>query len=1039
MENASRAIEASPDAAVKLQKKRTEAGANSFYVYEDADAGFNHGFPSGVFGSSGLDPNAVARKPACIESVVSITGCSSEDKSKDADATSGGIQDPFPAFATPMFAGLEFQHPEPDIDGHTKEAPHDLAFAATITFEARSPDPSVCISWMFTGQKTETMVENPAPSVTTVVSLPLSMQTFGVVPARDLPLTTNQINRNVATIYESSATLLALLQQQGVSSDQIADAQKIADALNYALYHDNQGDLISTAVWTSDSSGSADWQGSLHNAYMAGDIAISQVTQLPGQTQSVLVSGATALQPGEWIAVYVTGLGSSDVASVSWNGNFTAGDIRIAGFSLSSSSCGQGCIVLDGATGGNSCCAYTVVWGGYTLSVSGSINAVTVSPPGYGGFFVGFSDGGKPGSFREGKSTENNGDIFAAFTLVAPIESARGYTAAASQWQTSANLAGDYVKAILDESPGSIGVAWEFTDQSLVSAFNQISQLQASVPFGDGLELSASTLQDSDKLPHLKECLNTPFQCVPERVRLAATNWAIFAEQEFNPLVALSGSQALSYSINFDNQPSATAPAQQVVVQDQLGSSLDQITLYSYDQAGNLTSLTDAKGKTTTFVYDALVRASQRTLPQGMSASTTYAYDAGGNRLSSTMEPGLATYSYDGMNRLISVTNSGRTTEFSYDYRPTADSQRWPKPPIIAAVPSAGLLHGATTFTLTITGANFIEGVHVFLGWSSAGTPSQFKVDSSTSLVGVSDNPDVALYSLQTRRFSPGSGRWISTDDERPTPVRPLMVRMLDSGGANLTVTSEVDPAAEYQLRDLAEREKPDAPLRPLRVRMLDSGGANLTVTSGVNATAASGLSPSVVPSAPSLHRQNSRRQVFVPSWRSRAWRQRQGWRGSWNMEAYFGGPKDVGLLFNILVAPASAVTSFLTATSNAVLGLFTWSDEAASAHREIDVRLGMFNRKACNRSIRMPASKLLRNYVSLIVVGSGCGRASLPGSSISLALLPGSGVVRRGEQPEVAVLLVRAVGGVVAAHPVGIVDARQDRSASRAWLHGFI
>jgi hypothetical protein len=43
-------------------------------------------------------------------------------------------------------------------------------------------------------------------------------------------------------------------------------------------------------------------------------------------------------------------------------------------------------------------------------------------------------------------------------------------------------------------------------------------------------------LQDGDALPPLGQCLATPFQCIPERVGIAATAWAIFAERGFNPL-----------------------------------------------------------------------------------------------------------------------------------------------------------------------------------------------------------------------------------------------------------------------------------------------------------------------------------------------------------------------------------------------------------------------------------------------------------------------------------------------------------------------
>jgi hypothetical protein len=63
-------------------------------------------------------------------------------------------------------------------------------------------------------------------------------------------------------------------------------------------------------------------------------------------------------------------------------------------------------------------------------------------------------------------------------------------------------------------------------------------QAQTSAPFGDGLGLVASTLPNGDQLPPGDQCLDTPFQCIPERVGLTATGWAIFAEQQLNPLAS---------------------------------------------------------------------------------------------------------------------------------------------------------------------------------------------------------------------------------------------------------------------------------------------------------------------------------------------------------------------------------------------------------------------------------------------------------------------------------------------------------------------
>jgi hypothetical protein len=102
---------------------------------------------------------------------------------------------------------------------------------------------------------------------------------------------------------------------------------------------------------------------------------------------------------------------------------------------------------------------------------------------------------------------------------------------------------------------GANGVAWEFTGQAIEAMryvdqlysdsqfestadfyLGQVAQAQASAPFGDGLGLVASTLQGGGTLPPLQQCLATPFQCLAERVGLAASAWAIFAEQQLNVL-----------------------------------------------------------------------------------------------------------------------------------------------------------------------------------------------------------------------------------------------------------------------------------------------------------------------------------------------------------------------------------------------------------------------------------------------------------------------------------------------------------------------
>ena len=101
---------------------------------------------------------------------------------------------------------------------------------------------------------------------------------------------------------------------------------------------------------------------------------------------------------------------------------------------------------------------------------------------------------------------------------------------------------------------GPNGVAWEFTAQLPValklvdrlygeSAFkedgrrlrSQLLNAQKRAPFGDGRGLVASTMQGGDQLPPYEHCLSTPFQCVPQRVGIAATVWGVFTMLNINP------------------------------------------------------------------------------------------------------------------------------------------------------------------------------------------------------------------------------------------------------------------------------------------------------------------------------------------------------------------------------------------------------------------------------------------------------------------------------------------------------------------------
>ncbi len=139
-------------------------------------------------------------------------------------------------------------------------------------------------------------------------------------------------------------------------------------------------------------------------------------------------------------------------------------------------------------------------------------------------------------------------------------------------------------------------------------------------------------------------------------------------------------------------------------------------TSYGYDLAGNLTSRTDANSHTTTYSYDADGRKTETTSPLGQTWTSTYdpagailetvdangngtstagdgtttnsydragrltaidysdstpdvtfAYDAGGNRISMTDGAGTETRDYDDASRLVEVTRGSETFNYVYD------------------------------------------------------------------------------------------------------------------------------------------------------------------------------------------------------------------------------------------------------------------------------------------------------------------------------------------------------------------------------------
>jgi hypothetical protein len=460
--------------ALDLVNDLALAARAGFYVFLDSDSGHNHGFFSGWFPGSAV--SGIHLNTACVYDPAAATGCAADPSRTD--PTRGTVVaigfDPQPVGT---FAGINVEEPE-NYGVNQRGVGYDLRGATRVCFDtvapasnpagfevqflvAQRPTPFVpipsqwtemCFSFASLGLSDQnladvhflfTIVTNdvyapsggrvlldrirfePVPAAQQMVlSFPLANEVRGVVPVADvLPgrvqIPPDQVLANLTTTYESAMAMLVLF-GSGNDSD-AASARLIADAFVYVLTHDNHGDPIPTA---------SDGSTGPHNANFSGDVALHN-DQGAGQGRR--------------------------------------GEVRLSGFRVESNLCGpsQFCLVLDGATGGNSAFAMLALEASYlrfgdaqyldaarTIGRWISGNLADTTGTGFGGYYLGYPDAGQTKQIITGKSIENNADIFIAMTKLSDITRALGMSAEADAWAARAQVAGDYVMNLFDSTSG---------------------------------------------------------------------------------------------------------------------------------------------------------------------------------------------------------------------------------------------------------------------------------------------------------------------------------------------------------------------------------------------------------------------------------------------------------------------------------------------------------------------------------------------------------------------------------------------------------
>src|ERR1041385_1102030 len=123
------------DAAYPVLLDRTQTNRHAFYVYQDGDSGFNHGFPSGLFGTL----SKIHIDTACIDDPASTNGCSTN--LNNLDSQHGNVfRISFDSFSAGEYAGVNIEEPENWGVLRTGDG-YDLRGCTQLVVNVRVPTP----------------------------------------------------------------------------------------------------------------------------------------------------------------------------------------------------------------------------------------------------------------------------------------------------------------------------------------------------------------------------------------------------------------------------------------------------------------------------------------------------------------------------------------------------------------------------------------------------------------------------------------------------------------------------------------------------------------------------------------------------------------------------------------------------------------------------------------------------------------------------------------------------------------------------------
>ena len=181
---------------------------------------------------------------------------------------------------------------------------------------------------------------------------------------------------------------------------------------------------------------------------------------------------------------------------------------------------------------------------------------------------------------------------------------------------------------------------------------------------------------------------------------------------------------------------------------------------YAYDLAGNRISATDAKGQTIQYTYDAAGQLTAINYP-GTEPDVSFTYDLTGQRLSMTDELGTTTWTYDNLNRPVSVTDAfGKTISYEYDAAGNRMELTYPDSKTVTyTYDDVNQLTSVTDWDNQNTNYTYDDAGRVTSVSLPNGVTSQYTFDNAGQLTGLQHNLGTSPLAAYSYTYDPAGNR----------------------------------------------------------------------------------------------------------------------------------------------------------------------------------------------------------------------------------------------------------------------------------------